>query len=234
VSAEPNRGGPGPNGGPKPDGGKNGRVLDPPERLSEILFGLIMALTFTGSIHAASAGEEEIRTMLFGAVGCNIAWGIVDAVMYVLGDLVDRNRSFLVVRALHGAKDPQAARAIVAEALPPALAAVMRPAELDTVRAWAERLPALPSRARVTARSLRGALGVFLLVSLSTFPMVVPFLALDDPVLALRISHAIALVLLFAVGAAFGRYSGERPLLTGLGMVAIGIPLVLLTIALGG
>lgn len=51
------------------------RVLDPMERLSEVLFGLIMVLTFTGSLGAATAGREEIRTMLIGAIGCNLAWG---------------------------------------------------------------------------------------------------------------------------------------------------------------
>ena len=50
-------------------------LLDPIERLSEVLFGLIMVLSFTGSLSAATAGREEIRTMLFGAIGCNLAWG---------------------------------------------------------------------------------------------------------------------------------------------------------------
>lgn len=71
----------------------NGRVLDPVERVSEILFGLIMVLTFTGSISVAEAGREEVRTMLFGAIGCNLAWGIVDAVMYLLTSLVERQRA---------------------------------------------------------------------------------------------------------------------------------------------
>ena len=53
-------------------------VLDPIERISEILFGLIMALTFTGTLSAASAGRAEVREMLLGAIGCNLAWGLVD------------------------------------------------------------------------------------------------------------------------------------------------------------
>ncbi|HKX45986.1 MAG TPA: VIT1/CCC1 transporter family protein, partial [Planctomycetota bacterium] len=95
-------------------------------------------------------------------------------------------------------------------------------------------LPEPPRRARLTARTLRGAFGVFLLVSLSTFPLVVPFLVVPDPARALRLSHAVALALLFLVGAAFGRYAGQRPFPTGVAMVAIGVVLVALTIALGG
>jgi hypothetical protein len=44
------------------------RVLEPVERLSEILFGLIMALTITGAVSVATADRFTIRTMLFAAL----------------------------------------------------------------------------------------------------------------------------------------------------------------------
>jgi VIT1/CCC1 family predicted Fe2+/Mn2+ transporter len=217
-----------------PDTGGRKPVLDPIERLSEVLFGIIMALTFTGSIHAASAGEEEIRQLLYGAIGCNIAWGIVDGVMYVVSDLVARNRSLLLLRSLRGAKSPEEARAILSEVLPTELAAVLGSAEFDQVHRWTERLPDPPPGARITGTALRGAFAVFLLVSLSTFPMVVPFLLISDPGAALRGSHAIALALLFTIGVAFGRHSGQNPLRTGLWMLGIGVALVAVALALGG
>lgn len=212
---------------------EKGHVLEPVERLSEVLFGLIMALTFTGSIHAAGAGREEYRTMLFGAIGCNIAWGIVDAVMYVLTDLVERNRGLVLMRALRAAPSPQKAHALIVSVLPDRVAEAIAPAELETLRIRLEQAE-IPHNVGLTRRTLRGALGVFLLVALSTFPLVLPFLVVADPVRALRISHAIALAMLFFVGSAFGKYSGQRPIVTGLGMVSIGVVLVLLTIALGG
>jgi len=50
-------------------------VLEPYERISEVLFGLIMVLTFTGSLSVAEAQghRAEVRTMLIGALGCNLA-----------------------------------------------------------------------------------------------------------------------------------------------------------------
>jgi|SRR5689334_4645777 hypothetical protein len=60
------------------------RVLEPVERLSEILFGLIMALTITGAVSVATADHIQIRTMLFAALGCNLAWGIIDGGMYLM------------------------------------------------------------------------------------------------------------------------------------------------------
>jgi len=52
-----------------------GRVLEPVERLSEILFGLIMALTVTSAVSVATADQMTIRTVLIAALGCNLAWG---------------------------------------------------------------------------------------------------------------------------------------------------------------
>ena len=59
------------------------RLLDPIDRVSEVLFGLIMVLTFTGSLSVAESGREDVRTMLIGALGCNIAWGVIDAMLYL-------------------------------------------------------------------------------------------------------------------------------------------------------
>src|SRR5215471_1391345 len=70
----------------------DGRLLDPIDRVSEILFGLFMVMTFTGTLSAATAGREDVRTMLIAAIGCNIAWGFVDGVMYILRTMVTRAR----------------------------------------------------------------------------------------------------------------------------------------------
>jgi hypothetical protein len=210
------------------------RVLDPIERLSEILFGLIMALTFTGSIHAASADREEVRTMLIGAIGCNIAWGVVDAVMYLMTDLIGRSRTTRTLIDIHTSRDPRRANALIVDALPEEVAAHIQPGEIDHVRGWIERLPDPSERTRLSPGAWGAAFGVFLLVTLSTFPMVVPFFFVSDHVLALRLSNAVALVSLFAIGYALARYAHLQPILTGLAMLGIGTVLVLLAIALGG
>ncbi len=209
---------------------EGGRVLDPVERLSEILFGLIMALTFTGSIHALGA-DEEIRPVLVGAIGCNIAWGIVDAVMYLMTSVVARNRALRALRELR--RTPEKSAAILADALPEEIATAMSPRDFESVRGWLAKLPAQP-RGALPPRALQGAIAVFLLVTISTFPVVVPFLLTDDPVRALRFSHAVALSMLFLIGWALGKHAGMRPWITGLTMLGIGVVLALVAIALGG
>lgn len=211
-----------------------GRVLDPIERVSEILFGLIMVLSFTGSISVAESGREEIRTVLVGAIGCNTAWGLVDAVMYVLSNLIERGRRLSTLRAIRGVGDPEKAREILARELPPGLVSVLRRSDLEHLQRQVELLPPPPLRARLTRADFRGALGVFLLVFLSTFPVVVPFLVFREPRRALRVSNGVAIGMLFFAGWALGRYAGQRPLWMGLSMVGIGILLVGATLALGG
>jgi hypothetical protein len=205
-------------------------VLDPVERLSEILFGLIMALTFTGSIHAANVPErEELRAVLAGAIGCNIAWGIVDAVMYLVTVLVTRSRSLRAIRSVREGADA----AVLADVLPEEAVKAMTPRDLESLRGWVAKVP--EHRGGVLkARDLKGALGVFLLVTISTFPVVVPFLFVDNPVRALRLSHAVALSMLFGIGWALGKHAGLRAHWTGLSMLGIGVVLVGLAIALGG
>jgi hypothetical protein len=210
------------------------RVLEPIERISEVLFGLIMVLTFTGSLSVAEVGRQEVRTLLVSALGCNLAWGVIDAIMYLMACLSERARGIRTILAIRKAVDPPAAHRVIAGALPPAVAQVLQPSELERVRLHVNQLPEPPGRPRLRPQDWRGAVGVFFLVFLSTFPLVLPFLFMTNPGRALRLSNGIAIVLLFLTGCAFGRCAGHRPWVTGIAMVGLGGVLVGITIALGG
>lgn len=210
------------------------RVLDPIDRVSEVLFGLIMVLTFTGSLSVHEAGRAEVGTMLIGSLGCNLAWGIIDGIFYLMGCLAERGRALLAFRAVRAEADATKGQQIVADALPPLVASLLPAGEIEAIRQRLRALPDPPRRPRWRREDWLGALGVFLLVFLSTFPVVVPFLFVKDVTLAMRISDGIAIVMLFLAGSAFGRITGYRPVLVGLSMVALGAALVSFTIALGG
>jgi len=210
------------------------RVLEPNDRISEVLFGLIMVLTFTGSLSVAEAGRDDIRTMLIGALGCNLAWGIIDAVLYVMGSLAEKGRDLMTFRAVRKAIDPQHAQRLIADALPSVLAAVLQPAELESMHQRLKQLPEPPGRARLGKDDWLGATGVFLLVFVSTFPVAIPFIFMHNAGLALRVSNFIAIVLLFILGCAFGRCAGRNAWVMGISMVLLGAILVGMTVALGG
>jgi hypothetical protein len=209
-------------------------VLDPMERISETLFGLIMALTFICSLGVATAGNVKIQTILIGALGCNLAWGIVDGGLYLLARINDRGGNILTLRAIRKAPDPETTRRVLAGALPPELASLLPLEQLELMRRQLQQLPEPCERPRLTKRDWVGALGLCLLSFASTFPVVIPFIFLSDAKLALRVSYVVAIVMLFCCGYAFGYRSGLRPWAAGLSMVAIGSALVSVAVALGG
>jgi len=210
------------------------RVLEPIERISEVLFGLIMVLTITCSFSVAEADRKNIRAMLLGALGCNLAWGIIDGFMYLMACFSSHGQSISKVRALRKSRTPEDAHRIIGEALPPLVMSVLSYAELESIRQKLMDLPQPPERPKLAREDWLGALAVFLLVSLSTFPVVMPFILVSDVRLALRVSNGVALLMLFGTGYAFGRYAGHRPLRTGFWMVLIGTGLVAITMAFGG
>jgi hypothetical protein len=210
------------------------RVLDPLERFSEIVFGLIMVLSFTCAISVAEAGREDVRAMFIGAIGCNLAWGIIDAAFYLIACLTERGHMASLLRTVQQSTDPVQVRQTIADTMPPRVAEVLQPAELDRIYTHLKQLPPPPARPGLTGEDWRGAVGVFLLVFLSTLPVVVPFMFMHDARLALRISNGIAIAMLFGAGHMLAGYAGMCRVRTGLCMVAIGAALVALTIALGG
>ena len=208
--------------------------LEPMDRISEILFALIMVLTFTCSFSVAGAGRENVRTLLIGAMGCNLAWGIIDAIFYLMGSFSMLGQGILRLKALTGAASPTEAHQIMAGALPPVLVSVLSPADLEQIREKLNRVSGLPARPHLRKEDWLGALGVFLIVVLTTLPVLVPFAVIENARRALRLSNGIAIVMLFMTGYAFGRHAGYSPVKMGLSMVILGSVLVAITILLGG
>jgi VIT1/CCC1 family predicted Fe2+/Mn2+ transporter len=209
-------------------------VLSPVDRVSELLFGLFMALTFVGAVSVADAGQAQVRSMFTAALGCNLAWGLVDAVMYLVRTVTDRGRSLTLVRSVRDAQDAEAGRKVIERSLSRMAAGLVTPAEIEAIRGRIAALPSLPARPTLRGEDLLAALAIFLIVVASTFPVVLPFLMIGDVGTAKTVSRAVALAMLFFGGLALGRYAGYGSWKVGLMMVGLGTGLVLATNALGG
>jgi len=210
------------------------RVLEPIERISEILFGLIMVLTFTGALSVAEAGRADVREMLLGALGCNLAWGIIDGVFYLMGSMAEKGRNLRALWGVRGTSDPRQAQQLITDALPPTIAAVLGPSELASIHRRLKDLPEPPKSPQLSREDWVGALGVCLLVFVSTLPVVLPFIFMHEIAPAMRVSNGIAIILLAWTGGAFSRMTGRNPWFDGIAAVLLGIALVALTMALGG
>ena len=154
-------------------------VLNPVDRISEMIFGLLMALSFIGAISAASK-EAEVREMFVAALGCNLAWGLVDAVMYLVRTVTDRGRGLSLVHAVRRAKDPATAHHLLDQALSKTAANLLEEREIESIRQRILAMSDLPTSPKLNAKDFLAALAVFLMVVAATFPVVLPFALLDD------------------------------------------------------
>src|SRR4051794_2747441 len=202
------------------------QILAPIERISEVLFGLIMVLTITSTLSIAESGRTEVRIMLLGAIGCNLAWGLIDAIMYLMACLTERAAERRTVLAVSRASSPEDAHRAIEAALPAVVAATLRRDEFERIRLAVSQLPVSSERPGFTRDDWLGALGVFLLVFVTTFPVVLPFVLFSEPQTALRASNAVALLMLFLTGYSFGRHAGHNPLVMACGMIVLGMVLV--------
>ncbi|MBN3759698.1 VIT1/CCC1 transporter family protein [Burkholderia sp. Ac-20365] len=209
-------------------------VLDTVDRVSELCFGLFMALTFVGAVSAVTAGEDAGRKMLFSALGCNLAWGLADAVMYLVRTLTNRGRRLSLALTVKHEQDPAVAVRALRDALPKAFKSFVDDAELERIRARVAAAPALPGRAHFVRDDFVGALGIFLIVVISTFPVALPFVVFKDVSTALVVSRVLTLLMLFSAGLALGRFSGSGGMRAGLAMTTVGVVLTMAIIALGG
>lgn len=213
------------------------RYLDPTDSLGELLFGLIMALTITLGARLLLQGSEiDAREIVVAVVGCNIAWGIIDAVLYLIGSMFHRNRRIQFVRRLRAAaSDAEAMTAIREEFglddepdLPPADREAFHRVVLDALR------HANVERAHLRLQDYQAALAIIVLVSFTALPGVLPFLFVQDSFLALRLANVVQICLLFFVGYRWASHTGASPWRTGLLIVALGVGLVAVAVALGG
>ena len=209
-------------------------LLSPFDRISEILFGLIMALTFTCTINIFESGRTEVKDTLIAALGCNIAWGLVDAVMYILGVLSERGRNKTIVKFIRSTNQTESAREFISDALPPLLASVMSNEQLDEMRKSILSIPESSIKVRITKSDFKTAIGIFFLVFISTFPVVIPFLFITEAQLALRISNLVAIVFMFICGWLLATYGNYNKIVSSITIAIIGVLLVGLTIMLGG
>jgi len=213
------------------------RYLDPASRLGEILFGLIMVLTVTLSAGLTAAeGPAGVRQLLIAAIGCNVAWGIIDAVMYIMNCVTVRSGKMRLVEAIQRAPDTEAALALIQNEIEPELQELLDP---EDAKILSQTVLKHIAHARIAKKSLTkddlyGAITCFWLVFVSCLQAALPFLFFSRAHFALRVSNFLLVAMLFLVGQKWAVYSGTSRLVAGSAMVAIGLALVGLAVLLGG
>lgn len=220
------------------------RYVDPLDLWTEMLYGLLIVLTFTMAFRAIDrtivsdlAASEQVNRLFLAAIGCAVAWGLIDGVVYVLSCVAERAQQRKLIQDVRAAPDELAAVDMVAERLDLGLASIVGDAARNALyrevqvklRAGA---PAIPV---ITAEDFYGAAITMAVAIAATLPVVVALLFFTDPFVSLRVSNLIAIGMLVLVGYGWARQSGTRPPLSiGLVLAAVGVLAVLIAIPLGG
>ena len=214
------------------------KYLNPADRLQEVLCGLIMVLDFTliGGL-AAGEGKHGVRHLLIAALGCNLAWGVIDGALYVMGALTDRRQRLRFLSDIRNAPNESVAFSAISGQLDPLLEPVTSSEE--RTRIIRAMLPVVSRielpEAGITKHDFYGMAAIFWIDQASVIPAIIPFLIFSsEPRFALRVSNALLIASLFAAGFMWGKFAGVNRYLTGCCAMLIGLALVGVAIALGG
>ena len=211
--------------------------LDADDILGEVLFGLIMTLGCTlGAGLIVQEGEDAIRQMILGILGCNVAWGLVDGAMYIVSSMFDRSRKARLLQLIQESTSDENALAIVGRELDPSLEDFATEKERrELYRSVLIRLKNVaPQRIHLKKEDIYGAVATFCLVFVFAIPAVAPFLIFNDRFVALCVSDLLLLSLLFLVGYHLGRALHTNPWTLGSIVFLVGLFCVAIVVALRG
>jgi hypothetical protein len=221
------------------------RLLDPIDRLSEAIFSILILLTFTLAFRVIKfnygtgpeIASDEVNQLLIAAVGCTLAWGIIDGVMYALTSLFERGEKHRLLRDLDAATSDEERIGIIADELDH----ILEPITLENKRhlLYQDVLENLrgsqPQPVGFKREDFEGAVGSVLVAILAVLPSITPFVLIrHDPYLALRVSNVISFLVLFYLGYSWGKYTGANPWRTGIMLAVVALLMMAIAIPLGG
>lgn len=212
-------------------------ALDPVDSLSEILYGLIMVLSITlaAGYYVQDKPDPE-SALMAAALGCNIAWGLIDGVMYVVTTLMERGRRNRTLRAIQAAPTEAAGLQVVRDSMTDDFLELLDPAEREqTIRTYylIARTADVPEISASRA-DVAGGVAALLLNIFATLPASLPFVFLNDWKIALRLSNLVTIGMMFVVGYRWAQPLGVNPWKMGGALVVLGSTLVVIALALGG
>ncbi len=195
---------------PKDPGAASGRFsldrflrahLSASDRLGETLCGLVTVLTFTlVAGEEVDDGRKGVLQLLAATAACCVTWGLIDGVLYVLDAVANRARRSRLARAVRDTDDAEAVRLLRAEV--ETLLAALGARDDDghliaTLKTSIER-GAIPGP-HLERGDWLGGIAIFVTQLMCLLPAVFPFMVLDEPRIALRVSNACLVLLLSGV-----------------------------------
>ncbi len=221
------------------------RLLDPLDRLVEGIYSVLIVLTFTLATRAIQSQSGEIGMdgshlllqLFVAALGCAVAWGMIDGAMYVLTCVFERGKDRRLYRLVRNAQSQDEGIAVLSEELDDDMGTLTTSTERRQIYTalYGRLRSSPPPRGGFAKEDFAGGFGVFLVAVGAALPVLLPLIILPGSVqTTLRVSNFIAFVMLFGMGYRWGQYAGGKPFLTGLMLLILGIIMMIVAIPLGG
>ena len=222
-----------------------GEFLDPIDVLFSIFYSVLFALLFTlsyelliyrGATESGFSGGYGQRLVLV-TLGVVAGWGVIDGVLYVLGEVLTRSERHRLLQAVQTSSSEDEAASAVADELDfilePITSDEQRQALYHDMLAYLRQ--AEPKAAGFQRADVVGAAAVVLLSVVAVLPSLLPLLLVrDDFALAIRISNVVSLLVIFATGYTWGTHTGTSPWKTGLLLASVCLAMVLVAMLFEG
>lgn len=227
-------------------GGIFSRLLDPIDRLAQTIYSVLILLTFTLTLRVFDfhsdvvpplRDEIVVNELLFAAIGATIAWGVIDAMMYLLLELFQRSERHRLLQQIQAAPDVSSGIALVAEELDYVLDPITAEDERSQLyqSIYQRLLQSEPRPIGLRREDFTGAIGTLLITILAVIPSLIPLVLFrHDTNLAIRGSNIVSFIVLFVAGYRWGQYTGGHPLRTGFILAGMAALMVFIAIPLGG
>lgn len=210
------------------------------DRFVEMICGVIMVLVMIGYLRLTLIGDDDPdfqKKMILIPLGCITAWGIIDGIMYVLLNLVQRGKRFKLFSTIKSAKDQKDAHTTIEDDLASSIVGALK--KEDRQKIYDEILKgadgALIEKPQwVTKKDLVIIFFTFLIVFSTGAVILIPLVVLNNVFLAIHTANAIGVVMLFCIGYFWGKHASRNKIRSAIGMVLLGTAIVLVTIALNG
>lgn len=210
------------------------RLITQLDVLIEVMAGVVMALTVSMSLYVTER-DMPARTVVLAVMGCNLAWGIFDGLLYLVARRAADARRTRVLDRLTGTESLEELERRVRALVDPSMEGIVPFLDMEKLR------EALARREENGNDDGGGSLGQDLLASLliavveiaSAVPVILPLIFLEPPLRGI-VSGAVAIALLGATGVQVARWSGQSVWLLGVITPLVGAALVALCLIFGG
>lgn len=209
--------------------------LSPGQRLSELFYGVVMAVILTGMINVGlPPTESTLRLLLFGVFAVNISWGVIDGVTSMYGGLA--NRADFSRTANEFRTDPASPekREAVSRALQGTIVENLdgagQAAVVDLIGAGKpvprQRYP--PSR-----EDWYAALATVIIDFVLVFPVMAPYFIFNTVRWAVFVSHSVSIIMLAAIAVIWAKQLNLNTTKAGVIIAIISFVMIYSTYAIG-